>query len=328
MSPGDLIRSTQEGNLESVYLFQGNDNFLQKFLVEKISDAHFLEEPAVMSSLLPDEMKGQEILDRLSAIDLFAGKKLFILRKPAQIHSKWQNALINYCSNPVPGHILVIIEEDYGDKKAVIKKLKKVASQVSIQTPFESELKKWAAYFFKSYNLKVNGSVINAIMEIAGDSIHHLNNEIEKIAILYDKDSELTVTDVKQFSGWKREHRRWEFLIAVGNRNLKESLMFGSTLISQNDTLLQLIYPLTSLFTEIYITKINDGTSTQQRGYTFLTPGVLRRIPQFSKKYTISECERILFGLENLDKKLKSTIVHDDTEFANFIFRYISKDGK
>lgn len=328
MNSSDLMRSLKESELNPVYLFQGNDTFLQKFLVDKIAEKQFGDEPKDITYLLPDEMGGQEIIDRLTSMDLFSSRKMFVLRKPGQLHVKWQNALVNYCTNPVNGHILVTIEEDMGRVKAVVTKLKKVSTHVIVTSPFESELRKWAVYFFKSNGLSVSGSVINAIIEIAGDSIHHLFNEIEKIATLHDGSSQLTVKDVRKFSGWKREHWRWEFLMAIGSRDINRSLTFGSALIKQNETLLQLVYPLTSLFTEIYFTKLGEGTSGKKRSIPFLTPGVSRRIQQYAKKYTLEDCERILDGLGTLDRKLKSEIVHDDSEFANFIFGTISTNGK
>lgn len=328
LTPGDLMRTLSEGNIDPVYLFQGNDPFLQKYLVEKISNAHFQEGQHDLTSLLPDEMNGQEIVSRLTSMDLFSEKKLFILRKPSQVHAKWQKALLHYCENPVPGHILVVIDEETGTKKSIVKKLEKTTKSVSVRPPFESEMKKWAVFFLKSHALKATGSVVNTIIEIAGDSLHHMYNEIEKVALIHDGETELKNEDIRQFSGWKRERWRWEFLIAIGNRNIDEALHYGSSLIMQNDTLLQLVYPLTSLFTEIYLTKLNQGTTRSRGSIIFLTPGVTRRIPQFAQRYMVDECERILSGLVELDERLKSTRIHDDAEFANFIFEFIAKNGR
>ena len=51
----------------------------------------------------------------------------------------------------------------------------------------------------------------NTLIELAGDSLAHLDNEIEKICLIIGNRSAIEIKDVERFSGWERDRQRWEF---------------------------------------------------------------------------------------------------------------------
>ena len=50
----------------------------------------------------------------------------------------------------------------------------------------------------------------------------HLDNEIEKICLIIGNRSAIEIKDVERFSGWERDRQRWEFLLALGEKNIQE----------------------------------------------------------------------------------------------------------
>ena len=71
-------------------------------------------------------MTGKEIIDNLLFSDLFSAKKLFIIRDPQQIKGRPVKDLLNFCSNPVPNHFLVLVNDNYMDKSSFTRALKKL----------------------------------------------------------------------------------------------------------------------------------------------------------------------------------------------------------
>ena len=319
MKINDALNDLKAAKISPVYFLKGNDQFLQSFFIEKLSNTFFGDVKEDKTLMLPDDMKGKEIIDRLTMSDLFASKKLFILRNPQQLKGKPIIDLIQYCKAPIDNHILVLINDDWIAKSKNLNQIEKIVDFISTQTPFAQDVKKWANYFFKIKGKTVHPGVVNVMVEMAGDSLSHLNNEIEKVCIWIGNREKIETNDIEMFSGWKRERQRWEFLLALGNKDFPKAISLGKTIITSNDTMIALLYPLTTMFTEMLFVKMKNGTFTEPHGYMPIPPSVKKRIPQFSRGFTIAELESALIELCKIDKRQKTAFSNDETELIQFI---------
>jgi len=324
---GEILRAVQAGNIEPVYFLLGEEYYLQYIIIEQISMALFDQTKQDKTVLLPDELSNKEIIDQLTQTDLFASKKLFILRNPSALRNKYREELLDYCRNPLQNHNLIIIEDDYSNKKAMTKDLKKTLDTISVQIPFANEMKKWTRFFFKEKQLLASDNVVDALIEIAGDSVYHIANEVEKIALNVFDDTPLTLDMIYQFSGWQRDYQRWEFLQAIGLRDLDKALPLGRSLFRQGQTMLSLIYPLTSLFQELLFEKLSSGTLSAKKGYIPLPPSVVKKIPQIAKRFSKEEIEYALLLLGNIDQRLKTTNEPDESLLSQFLFTILTAHG-
>ena len=324
---GDVLRTVQAGNIEPVYFLLGEEYYLQYLIIERISKALFGETKQDKTLLLPDELSNKEIIDQLTQTDLFASKKLFVLRNPSALRNKYREELLTYCRNPLENHNLVIIEDDYNDRKAITKDLKKNLNTVSVQIPFANEMKKWTRFFFKEKQIQPSDNIVDALIEIAGDSIYHIANEVEKIALNVSDDVPLTLETIYQFAGWQRDYQRWEFFQAIGLRDLEKALLLGQSLFRQGQTMLGLMYPLTSLFQELLFEKLSSGTLSIKKGYIPLPPSVVKKLPQIAKRFSKEEIEYALLLLGKIDLRLKTTNESDETLFSQFLFTVLTAHG-
>jgi len=325
MTIKDSLKNIKSGKLKLVYLLKGNDSFLHSFFINKVCKYYFEGSNYSKTLILSDEMSGKEIIAKLLNEDLFLTKEVIIIRDPQSIRGKCRDDLIKYCTTPLENKILILIIDDWFDKSVITKKISLSAEVVNVQTPFESEMRLWAKFFFKKENITVNSDVINLVANIASDSLAHLKNEIEKICIWSNDKTEITSRDLKIFSGWQRQRFRWEFLMAVGNRNLDDSMFLGKNLITKSESFLSLIYPLTALFQEMLYYKLNHGTFSPNRGYTSLSNSLKKNIPKFSKQYSTEEIGDIFEYLGYIDKNIKSASLNEENEFIQFIEAGVGK---
>ena len=209
----------------------------------------------------------------------------------------------------------------------MVRDLTKKITPINVSSPFISDMKKWAQYFTRQNGIEANASVINKITELAGDSVGHIANEIEKISILLDDDKVLTEDMVKQFSGWKREHQRWEFFRALGSKNLSDSLKIGLSLVNKNETMLSLLYPLTTFFQEMLFAKISPKTPPTRGVYIPLSESVKKNLPMYMKNYSRDDIELALSLLGEIDLRSKTTTVSDESEMSKFLFNLMSNNG-
>ena len=312
------LKELTQNVVRPIYLLKGNDYFLQNFFINYLTKTIFKTRTVEKFFLSTDEMSGKEIIDRLISQDLFASKKIFILRNPQQLKGKALQELINFCSKPIENHILVLISDDWLGSK-IIKKLEQIITPIETQTPYENEIIKWVKYLFKINKKVVNQECIQLLVKNSGDNLSHLSNEIEKICLAVGERELINLDDVKIFSGWKREYQRWEFLRALCNKNYDESIKLGKILINNQETMISLIYPLTYMFQELLYEKINRGTFVNNRNYIPIPPSIKKNIGTFSKNFKYNELENILYSLKNIEIKQKTILSIDETDLLQFI---------
>lgn len=326
---GDAIKSVKAGNIDPVYVLLGNDCYLEQKFIEEVETGFFPDGAVQKSMLLPEELKESEIIDRLTAIDLFSSKQLFVLRKPSGLKGKKIKAeFLEYIENPQTEKCLIIIIDDWSDKSALVKKIKDTVGFINISTPFESKLKSWVLFMFREKGrTDISPNVVNALIEIAGDSLYHIANEIDKVCTVLKEDAQITPDDIYKFSGWKRGFQSWQFLTAVGERDLFKSVQIGHDLLARTSTITQLVNALANLFQEILYQKIGSGTKSAAKGYTGLSPSLNKKLPQFAKGYRRDEIERNLKLLGSIDEEIKTTSVSDEYALTRFLFSALAAHG-
>jgi len=317
------MNELKHNSVRPVYLFQGTDKFLQRYLSKQIANSFFQKPHNKLALLLPDELKNSEIIDRITYIDLFNTKKMFVLVDPQKITGSSRTELLSYCDHPIQSNCLIIILEEFRSKTAIIKELTKRFEPINVSSPFEQEMKKWINYFLKNNGISASPKIVNIFFEIAGDSLGHVANEIDKICVFLEDGQELNEEIIQKFAGWKKEHRRFEFFSALGNKDLNKALKIGMSLIRQEDTMISLIYPLTAFFQELLFTKLPDGGMPGRNGWLPLPPSAIKNLPLYKKKYSRKEIERAINLLAEIEHRQKSTTVSDSTELTKFLFKLL-----
>ena len=315
----DAIASLKKDIIYPIYLLRGNDHFLQNFFIEKLSEEYFGSSKIEKVLMLPDDMSGKEIVDRITTTDLFSTKKIFIIRDPQKIKGKASNDLVNFCKNPVADCVTVFLNDDWAIKSSFFSKVETNSIKVDVQTPFANDLKKWTKFLIKKRGKTASSYVENTLIELAGDSLAHLDNEIEKICLIIGNRSAIEIKDVERFSGWERDRQRWEFLLALGEKKYSKAIFLGRNLITKSESMLSLIIPITALFQEMLFHKMQNGTFNTYRGYIPLPPSVKKRVSYFSRSFKMAEIEGALKILSEIDKRQKTTFSKDETELIQFI---------
>jgi len=326
-SSGEALREVKNGNIDSVYFLLGTDYYLQNLIISEISKVIFYEIKEDKTFLLPDDMKSEDIIDKITQSDLFSSKKLLILRNPGTLRNKSKADFLSYCKNPLANVCLIIIEDDFNDRKSITNELKKINNTVSVQTPFPNEMKKWTRFMLSEKHLTFQDSIIDIIVEVAGDSLFHIENEIEKISLNINDGEEITLDFINQSSGWRMQYKRWQFFQALGKRDLDRSLILGLSLLNQGNSMISLMYPLTAFFQELLFKKKSSGTLPIKNSYIPLPPSVIKQVPQIANRFNQEEIEYALTILGKIDQRLKTTSLSDEALFTNFLFSVLQANG-
>lgn len=313
------ISEINQDVLSSVYLLKGNDYYIQRFFINQLSKKLFGSSQVEIVHLSSEDMTGKEIIDTITTIDLFTAKKICVIRNPQKIKGKASPDLINICKNPISDNVLVLINDDWSSKSSFLNKIEAFLNPIDVQTPFARDMKKWAKYIIKQKGKISNYDVEEYFITMAGDSVSHLENEIEKVCLLIGERKNIEINDVKRFSGWIRQRHRWEFLLALGNKEYSKAIQLGKNIIIKNESMITLLIPIFTLFQELLLYKIKVGTNHHYGSYIPIPASVKKRIPIFAGLYKLEEIQFALNKLEKIDKRQKTEYSNDETELIQFI---------
>ena len=314
-----------KNNISNLYILKGDDQYLQTLFIEKLYKEYSSSGNVEKKYLIPSEMSGKHIINELLSNDLFGIKKIFVVRDTQQFKGNIVKEFLECCAYNKGENIIVVIIDDFLSKASVSKHLNKIQPSINTQTPSKANLFKSVTYFFKEHSKSVNIDVIDMLIDSAGDSIGHLKNEVDLICLSNDSESLITMDHLQNLSNWDKERKRWEFIIAVSKNSLKESLKLSSKLFNQNETLIGLIYPLTSLFNEFLLIKLKNGTKMNNNSYIPLPPSVKNNIKKLSRNFKSKEIINALKLLIKIEKNQKKSKINDHTELTYFLFNVLKK---
>ena len=139
----NALKSISPKKTPSVFLLKGNDYFLQDFFIKKVSKIYFKKYSYTITLMLPDDMGGKEIIEKLTSTDLFEKHKLFVIRDPQKILGRSSSDLLEICKNPNPGHLIFLISDDWITKSSFLKKIESFIEPIETQSPYEKDMIKW-----------------------------------------------------------------------------------------------------------------------------------------------------------------------------------------
>ena len=318
----NAIRLIQNNDILPVYYLKGEDQFLQKFFIEKLCDSIFSDNIVDKNLLTPNEMSGKEIIDIILSSDLFSTKKLFILRDPQQLKGRAIKDLLDYCSNALPNHILVLVNDNYLENSSFSKAIIKSTEPINVSTPISRDLIKWARFFFQENSKTADPSIIEEIVENYGDSIYNIKNEIDKLSLI-NNDPIIKYDDINSSSTWKRSRQRWELMSAIGKRDLDRSIILSKEIIGESDTMISLVYPLTAFFQEMLYAKMNNGTFVNPKSYIPLSNSIKNNISTYANGYQKEKIEKSIRELIKIETKQKTSNSNDESDLIHFIYNAI-----
>jgi len=249
---------------------------------------------------------------------LFSTNKLFIIHNPSRLIGKEKENLISYCKNPNLNHTLIFSFDKFENKFLLFNNFSKFFTFINTSTPFPNRIIAWLDYILNKKKINANFETKNLLIDLYGDSLYHLSEQIEKIKINLDESDEISRESIVKFSGWKKDYFPWELLDSVGKRDFNKSIKICNALFDQGVDPSYILNQLVSLFIEIYFSfsKTNNDLKIG-----WLNKIILNNIPIYSQNYNKSKISFIIKDLLLIDKTIKSSSVEKKNLILILLFK-------
>jgi len=305
-----LQKELKSGKLWPVYWIHGIEQMKRREALKRIRTAFLpeLEGQALGVHLCEEVFDGAqttagEVLDAGRSLGLLGGGRRIVIVKDAQ-NLKKPEELEELLEEPgsfdeVP-NVVVFISKDLDKRKKFSKLLLKKAACVPCDPIAEQDHEAWIRFLAKSLEIELTDEILSALLAMDPWSLDRTEQELKKIAIA--RDAGVDETELLPAGGTHRSSG--QFLEALFARKNHEALQALSDFCNRPEEAIPLLGLLTWNLRQLLLLKKDEMDQTRS---IKMNPYLLRRMENWSQKWTLSELLALQRSLAQVDYETKQT---------------------
>ncbi|MFH2012708.1 MAG: DNA polymerase III subunit delta [Pseudomonadota bacterium] len=312
MTPQELTRHLEKEEVLPVYYLYGDETYL-------IDEALRNIEERVISSGFKDfnydifygsENVAPEIINAAQTIPALSQKRLIVVKDAGQLSAKDIEQLTSYISDPSPFACLVFIGEKVNLRAKFFVHLLECGVIAQLNHPKERELPYWIQKVAGRFNNKISKDAVALLIEVVGNNLQQLYNEIEKVSIFIGEKRTIEVEDFEAVVTELKVESIFTLVDAVGNKDREKALNILIKILASGEDHLRILGMIIRQFRLIFITKelLQKGLKPTEIGNKlkinrYFLEGFLKQVDQFSFDELKGAFDKFL----NTDLALKSS---------------------
>jgi DNA polymerase III subunit delta len=216
-----IIKDIRSKKFAQVYVLDGEEGYF----TDKICDA--LEQHVVseaerdfnLSIYYGKDAVWSDVVSACRRFPMFAERQLVILREANQMRTLEELAI--YWNNPSETTVFVIAykEGKLDKRKSAFKKLQEKHLCLTSDLVKEEHLPNWIIEFGKTISLNISPQVALFLASSLGSDLSKIENELRKVQINKQDDSNLTEKDVEKYIGISAEYSVFKLPDAILEKN-------------------------------------------------------------------------------------------------------------
>jgi DNA polymerase III subunit delta len=353
-----LEREIREDNLSPCYVFYGEETYLADQFVDQVRSILLSPEgePLHLERFDLAEARWAEILDVARTVPFFFAPWRILLvtgkedskNKSGQAEEKRdskkkaadaEDRLIKeYCTSPALKTVLIVVIP--GNVKKGSPQLKPFASLPAAVVVLKEmkrlkrkDLARWVEATIRPWRKPVTAEAQQRLVEIVGNDLRLLDNEIKKLFTYATDRRVIDVDDVVEVCDWGKEFAAWELVSALEKIDLGESLEVLTHLFRDGAAPEYVLGTLASLFRDALLARLWLGQGQKrQEIFQTLRPKVQEFFDGYQKIFrgffelaedTANDVLGWAIGeLDRIDTLIKSSDVQAEAMISGFVVDY------
>lgn len=249
------------------------------------------------------------VMDELRTVSMFGDKRVVVIEDADEFVTQHRAALEKYLAKPAKKAVLVLDVKTWTSSTRLAKKVVEVGLDLDCSPLKQAEMLKWLADHAQStYGKKLTRDAAQAMIELRGLELGHLDQELAKLAAYAGDKAEIDRPSViKLVGGWKAE-TTWSMLDAVRDADTAEAFHLLDKLLMSGEHPLRLLGSVN--WTYRPLARATEATRQGQTMGEALTEAGVRPMSQgpatqYLKRIGRPRAERIFQWLLNADRELK-----------------------
>lgn len=217
-----IIKQFKDKTPNPLYLLHGEE----QFYIDQITDAaieHILEEHEKdfnLTVLYGRDANMDQLQERVKQYPMMAERQVVIVKEAQYIRS-W-GIMESYFENPTPTTILIIAHKHKkaDARKKWFKDIKKNGIVYESKKLYENQVDAWIINYLRKEGYTIEPKAAMLLVEFLGSDLGKISKELEKLAIVIEKGSNITASDVEENIGISKDYNAFELNNAIAARDI------------------------------------------------------------------------------------------------------------
>lgn len=311
----DLENDLKNQNLHGIYVFYGEEKYLQQEYLRKIKKI-FGELSLGINYILLDENNIDTLISDIETPAFGYEKKLIIIRDSnlfkKDCKSPMKEKFKKYVSENmdiINEAVVIVFIEETVHKMDLYKTVEKNAVIIETKELKPIEIKNRLKRICAMYKVQISDQNLNYLIETAGTSMQDLINEIRKLIEYAGENGEIQKEDIDKLTIKEIQAIIFDLTDYLGTKNTEKALEVLNNLIYNKEPLQKIIITLYNHFRKIYLTKLalkerRDLVEvlSLKPNQVFLTTKYRKQAEYFKEKEILQTLKELI----DLDYKSKS----------------------
>ncbi len=306
----EIIRDLKNKVYHPIYFLMGEESYFIDQITNYI-DAQVLDEAEKEFNQTVVYGRDTNVMDVISMAKRFPmmANHQVVIVKEAQ-HLKKIEDLESYVNQPVNSTLLVFCYKykTLDKRKAFTKNLGKKAVVFTSQKMRDYQIPDWISGYLKDRQYKIGPAATKLLSEYLGNDLNKISNELDKLMILVDRQTEITPQIIESNIGISKDFNVFELQNALGKKDVYKANQIINYFTS-NTKAHPFVLTISSLYT--YFSKIMQFHYLKDKNERSVA-AALKVHPFFVKDYKIAAAHyspgkvaRIISYLREYDLKSK-----------------------
>lgn len=306
-----ILNNIKNRNLSPIYFLMGEEPFYIDAIADYISKKVLNEAEKGFNQMVlyGKDTSIDEIVSNAKRYPMMAEHQVVIV-KEAQHLSRTIEQLAVYAENPQTTTILVICYKykKLDKRKAVHKVLAKNGVVFESKKLYDNQVADWIKRFIAGKGYQITPKASALLVEFLGTDLSKISNELEKLFLVVDKQTEITPALIEKHIGISKDFNNFELKKAVGERDVKKAtriiIYFAQN--PKDNPFVVTITLLHSFFSQLLqYHGMNDHSPKAVAQALRVSPYFVGEYQTAARNYPMRSVSRIVSGLRKLDLKGK-----------------------
>ena len=220
-----LLGEIRKGNFSPLYLFMGEEAFLQDEALRSMIDLGV--DPATRAFNLDifyaDQADPVDVLSVASSFPMMGPRRMVILKECERLRESALERLLPLVTSPSPSTVMIFAARKVDQRRKLFAEIGKAGVVVEFKRLYEDQVPSWIEERLRTRRKRISSDALGMLHLTAGSDLAALASEIEKICTFVEDREDVEISDVQAIVGQSKTYTVFNLADAVGRRDILDA---------------------------------------------------------------------------------------------------------